>query len=72
VEYAERRAARKNEPVENAAVDIAEVVNNQIDVDSGSSSENELFEEVVRAPHGSARPPAVIAQLAMDPGFWLM
>ena len=58
--------------MENAAVDIAGNLDNQIDEDSDSSSENELFEEVVRAPHGSARPPAVIAQLAMDPGFWLM
>ena len=76
-ERAARRAARRNGPVENAAVDIAEVVDNQvvvenrIDVDSDSSSENELLEEVVRAPHGRARPPAVIAPLAMDPGMWL-
>jgi len=68
---AARRAARRNGPVENAAVDIAEVVNNQIDVDSDSSSDNELLEEVVRVPHGRARPPAVIAPLAMDPGLWL-
>ena len=32
-----RRAARRNGPVENAAVDIAEVVENQIDVDSDLS-----------------------------------
>ena len=57
-ERAARRAARRNGPVENAAVDIAEVVDNQavvdnqIDVDSDSSSDNELLEEVVRAPHG--------------------
>jgi hypothetical protein len=68
---AARRAARRNGPVENAAVDIAEVVDNQIDVDSDSSSDNELLEEVVRVPHGRARPPAVIAPLAMDPGLWL-
>ena len=53
---AERRAARRNGPVENAAVGIAEVVDNQIDVDSDSSSENERWEEVVRAPQGRARP----------------
>ena len=57
-------------------MDIAEVVDNQvvdnqIDVDSDSSSDNELLEEVVRVPHGRARPPAVIAPLAMDPGLWL-
>ena len=68
---AARRAARRNGPVENAAVDIAEVVDNQIDVESDSSSDNELLEEVVRVPHGRARPPAVIAPLAMDPGLWL-
>ena len=38
---AARREARRNGPVENAAVDIAEVVDNQIDVDSDSSSDNE-------------------------------
>ena len=37
---AARRAARKNGPVENAAVYIAEVVNNQIDVDSDSLRQN--------------------------------
>jgi len=68
---AARRAARRNGPVENAAVDIAEVVDNRIDVESDSSSDNELLEEVVRVPHGRARPPAVIAPLAMDPGLWL-
>ena len=52
-------------------MDIVEVVDNQIDVDSDSSSENELLEEVVRAPHGRARPPAVIAPLIIDPGLWL-
>jgi len=68
---AARRAARRNGPVENAAVDIAEVVDNRIDVESDSSSDNELLEEVVRVPRGRARPPAVIAPLAMDPGLWL-
>ena len=57
--------------MENAAVDIAEVVDNQIDVDSDSSSDNELLEEVVRVPRGRARPPAIVAPLAMDPGMWL-
>ena len=37
---AARRAVRRNGAVENAAVDIAEVVDNQIDVDSDSSSDN--------------------------------
>jgi len=46
------RAARRNGPVENAAVDIAGNVDNQIDVDSDSLSDNELLEEVVRSPHG--------------------
>ena len=68
---AARREARRNGPVENAAVDIAEVVDYQIDVDSDSSSNNERLEEVVRAPHGRTRPLAVIAPLAMDPGLWL-
>ena len=40
-------------------------------MDSNSSSDNELLEEVVRAPHGRARPPAVIAPLELDPGLWL-
>ena len=57
--------------MENAAVDIAGVVDNQIDVESDSSSDNELWEEVVRAPHGRVRPPAVISPLVMDPGLWL-
>ena len=68
---AARRAARRNGPVENAAVEIVEVVDNQIDVDSDLSSDNELLEELVRAPHGRARPPAVIAPLEIDPGLWL-
>jgi hypothetical protein len=63
---AARRTASRNGPVENAAGDIVEVVDNHIDVDSDSSG-YELLEEVVRAPHGRARPPAVIAPLAMDP-----
>ena len=49
---AARRAGMINGPVENIAVDIAGNVDNQIDVDSDSSSDNELLEEVVRAPHG--------------------
>ena len=57
---AARRAARRNGPVENVALDIAGNVDNQIDV-----------EEVVRAPHERVRPPAVIAPLTMDPGLWL-
>ena len=52
---AARRAARRN-----VAVDMAEVMDNQIYVNSDSSSDNEQLEEVVRAPHGRARPPAVI------------
>ena len=48
-------------------MDIAGNVDTQIDVDSDSSSDNELLDEVVRAQHGGARPPAVIASLAMDP-----
>ena len=68
---AARRAARRNGPVENATVNIAGVVDNQIDVESDSSSDNKLLEDVVRAPHGRARPPAMIAPLAMDPGLWL-
>ena len=47
--------------MENAAEDIAGIVDNQIDVDSDSSSNNELLDEVVRAPHERERPPAVIA-----------
>ena len=39
---AARRAARRNGQVENAAVDIAGVVDNQIDVESDSSLDNEL------------------------------
>ena len=50
-------------------MDIVEVVDNQIDVDSESSSDNELLEKVVGAPRGRARPPAVIAPLAMGPGL---
>ena len=47
------------------------VVLEDADVESDSSSENEILEEVVRAPHGRARPPAIVAPLAMDPGMWL-
>jgi len=57
--------------VENDAVDIAGNVENQIDVDSNSLSNNELLEVVVRALHGRARPPAVIVPLATDRGLWL-
>ena len=32
---------------------------------------DELLEEVVRAPHGRTRPPAVVAPSATDPGLWL-
>ena len=39
---AARKAAWRNGPVKNAAVDIAKVVDNQIDVDFDSSSDNEL------------------------------
>ena len=46
-------------------------MDNQIDVESDSSSDNELLEEVVRAPHGRARPPELIEPLAMDLGLWL-
>ena len=59
-----RRAAR-NGPLENAAMDIAG------NVDSDSSSDNELLEEVVSAPHGRARPPGVVVPLAKDLGLWL-
>jgi len=45
------QAARRNRPV-----DIAGKVDSQIDVDSDSSSDNEILEEVVRAQHGRARP----------------
>ena len=62
MEYEQRgRQLGENEPVENSAVDITEVVDNQIDVDSDSSLDNERLEEVVRAPHERARPPAVIS-----------
>ena len=56
------------DPAKNAAVDIVGNVDNHIDVESDSSSDNELLEEVVRAPHGRERPPAVIVPLAMDYG----
>ena len=56
--------------MENAAVYIAVKFDNQIDVDSESSLDNEILEEVVRAPHGRAIPPAVIAPLMMDPSLW--
>ena len=72
---AARRAARRNGPVENTAVDIVGNVDNQVDMDSDSSSDNELLEKVVRAPHGRGRPPAVIAlwQWIRDYGLtWLM
>jgi len=59
----------RNGPVENATVAIAGNVDHQIDVDSDSSSE--ILEEVVRAPHGRARPPGVVAPFAIDPGLSL-
>ena len=46
----------RNGLVENVAVDIAKVVDNQIDVGSDSSSDNELLEEVVRPPAVSVCP----------------
>ena len=58
------RAARRAARVENVVLEDA-------DVDADSSSGNESLEEVVRAPLGRARPPAVVAPLAMDPGMWL-
>ena len=61
---AARKAARRNGPVENAAMDIVGNVDNQIDVDSDSSSDNELIEEVLRVPH-------VIDPWAMDLELWL-
>jgi len=45
---AARRAVRRNEPVENSAVDMAGNVDNHIDVDSDSSSDNELLEPRMR------------------------
>ena len=38
------------------------------DVDTDSSSGNEILEEVVRSPLGRVRAPAVLAQSTMDPG----
>ena len=49
---AARMAARRNGPVENVAVAIAGNVDNQINVDSDSSSDDELLEEVIRAMRG--------------------
>ena len=49
----EEKWTRGEGPAEDAAVDIAGDVDNQIDVDSNSSSDNELLGKVVRAPHGS-------------------
>ena len=40
-------------------------------VDADSSLGNESLEDMVRAPLGRARPLAVVAPLAMDPGMWL-
>ena len=57
---AARRAAR-----------VEKVVLEDADVEANSSSDNEILEEVVRAPLGRARPPAVVAPLTMDPGMWL-
>jgi len=59
-ERAARRAARR----ENVVLEDA-------DVEADSSSGDESLEEVVRAPLGRARPPAIVAPLAMDPGMWL-
>ena len=58
------RAARREARVEN-------VVLGDDDVDGDSSSGNKSLEEVVRAPLGRARPPAVVAPLdrAMDRGI---
>ena len=39
--------------VENAAVEIAGNVDNQIDVDSGLSTDDELLEDMVRSPSGT-------------------
>ena len=50
---AAKKETRRNGPMENATVDIAGNVDNEIDVDSDSSSDNELLEEVARAPHGT-------------------
>ena len=69
---AARRTERRNGPVENAAVDIVGNVDIQIDVDFDLSSDNELLEEVVRAPHGRVIPPAVTAPLTMDTGLECM
>ena len=55
-------------------MDIGGNVANQIDVDCDSSSDNEMLEEVVRASHGRAIPPAVIVnrQWIMAYGLWIM
>jgi len=42
---AAKREARRNGPVENAAVDITGNMDNQIDMDSDSSSDNELLKK---------------------------
>ena len=60
----EGRAARMAARVENVVLEDA-------DVDADSSSGNESLEEVVRAPLGRARPPAIVASSAMDPGMWI-
>ena len=57
-ERAARRAARR----ENVVLEDA-------DVEADSSSGEDSVEEVVRAPLGRARPPAIVAPLAMDPGM---
>ena len=44
---AERRAAKRNGPVDNAAVDIAGNVDNQIDLYSDSSSDDKILEVVM-------------------------
>ena len=57
--------------MDNDAVDIVGNVDNQINVDSESSSDNEILGKVVRGPHRRARPPSIVASLAIDPGLWL-
>ena len=58
------RTARRAACVENVVLEDA-------DLDAELSSGNESLKEVVRAPLGRARPPAVVAPLAMDPGMCL-
>jgi len=54
------------------AARVEKVVLEDVDVDADLSSGNETLEEVVRAPLGRARSPAVLAPLAMEaPGMRL-